>query len=101
MNVALIGLNHGYQFRGCQEARWDAFEAYLLSYARTEGVDLIAEELSEEALRKWKATGSVARHVAGCLGIRHQFCDPDSSQREAIGIQSFGAIAAALGPNPD
>src|SRR5216683_5104087 len=100
MTIRLIGLNHRYQLRGYAGADWSAFERYLLSYSANKGVDLLAEELSDEAVRKWKAEDSVARHVARCLGVRHLFCDPESGQREALGIRSFGDILAELGPRP-
>jgi hypothetical protein len=100
MTIRLIGLNHGYQLRGCREADWSAFEQYLLSYSVLEGIDLIAEELSDEAVRKWKAEDSVARCVASRLGIRHLFCDPESSEREALGIRSLSEIVDSFGPRP-
>jgi len=98
MTIRLIGLNHGYQLRGYDGADWSAFEQYLLSYSESEGIDLIAEELSNEAVRKWMAADSVARHVARRLGVRHLFCDPESGQRRALGIRSLDEIAAELGP---
>lgn len=98
MTIQLIGLNHGYQLRGFDSADWSAFEQYLLAYTASEDIDLIAEELSNEAIRKWKATDSVARHVAQRLGVRHLFCDPESGQRRALGIRSLDEIAAELEP---
>src|SRR6267378_7258587 len=98
MTIRLIGLNHGYQLRDVDFADWSAFERYLLSYTTSEGIDLIAEELSDEAIRKWKATDSVARHVAYHLGVRHLFCDPESEQRKALGIRSSNETATEIEP---
>ena len=98
MTIRLIGLKHGYQLRGVDFKDWSAFERYLLSYTTSEGIDLIAEELSNEAIRKWKATDSVARHVAYRLGVRHLFCDPESGQRKALGICSLDETATEIEP---
>lgn len=65
-----------------------------------ESPDLIAEELNEDALRKWKALGSLARETAKHLGIRHLFCDPNLEERKALGIKCFKEIAQELGYGP-
>jgi len=59
--------------------------------------DIIAEELNEEAIKKWKALDSVARNTATSLGIRHLFCDPDSQERKVLGIKCYKEIAQQLG----
>ena len=101
-SIRVIGVDHDkHQFRGYGGAGWLAFEKYLLEYCQQEQIDLIAEELNDEAIIKRKAEDSVARHVARQLNVRHLFCDPDSGQRRALGIPSFREILAGLGPHPD
>jgi hypothetical protein len=85
MKIHLIGLNHGYQLEGCRTHDWERFDEYLLAFCKAEGIDLVAEELSEWAIQKQSnlgAVGSVARNVASRLHITHRFCDPDEEQRK-------------------
>ena len=76
MTIRLIGLNHGYQLRGCVEADWSAFEQYLLSYSVLENIDIIAEELSDEDIRKWKAEKHSWRVLRKKPVGLSRFCDP-------------------------
>jgi len=73
------------------------FKLYLKDLSLKENPDLIAEELNEDSIKKWKALGSLARELAGHLGIRHLFCDPDLEERKALGIKCFKEIAQELG----
>lgn len=96
----LIGLNHSYQYRGCRDVNWEAFDACLFSFCRSAAVLLIAEELSEESIEKWAfrgAQGSVAKAVASRLGIEHQFCDPSPLERKVLGIPSTDELKSRLG----
>src|SRR5262249_4745513 len=44
---------------------------------------------TERTVCERKAGGaSVAKQVAGGLGLRHLFCDPDRFEREALGIST-------------
>jgi len=96
MKVLLIGLNHSFQLEGFN-SEWELFKNYLSDRCLEENPDLIAEELNIEAIELWKANDSVARRIANSLGIGHLFCDPDSSEREKIGIKSIKEIASDLG----
>jgi hypothetical protein len=63
----------------------------VFGFCQVEKTDLVAEEMSEEGLRLFRdegATGSVARDVAGRLGVRHLFCDPDSEERAGLAVPS-------------
>ncbi|OGP54582.1 MAG: hypothetical protein A2Y65_06300 [Deltaproteobacteria bacterium RBG_13_52_11] len=73
------------------------FKSYLENLFLKENPDLIAEELNEDAIKKWNALGSLARETARHLGIRHLFCDPDLEERKALGIKCFKEIAQELG----
>ncbi|MGH9436025.1 MAG: hypothetical protein ACRD06_08505 [Terriglobia bacterium] len=48
---------------------------------------LVAEEYSEESLKKWGQVSTIARDVAVEAQIEHRFCDPDTGQREEIGYK--------------
>jgi len=60
-------------------------------------IDLIAEELSEDAIALWRASGSAARNVASRLSITHLFCDPSIEERKSLGILMPKEIAAMQG----
>ena len=59
--------------------------------------DLIAEELSEDAIRKWNASDSVARNIAKTLSVNHLFCDPNIDERKVLGIKCRQQIIRELG----
>lgn len=91
-------VNHKYQLKGFgEEADWMAFSSCLSRLVQVRSIDLIAEELNEEALALWKACASVAQNVAKLYGIRHLFCDPDSNERKRLGIKTRKEIASDLG----
>lgn len=96
MNILLIGLNHCHQLVGYAKAS-NKFKPYLKDLCLKERPDLIAEELNEDAIRKWKAHDSVARKIASLLRVRHLFCDPDLEERKALGIKGFKEIVQELG----
>lgn len=93
----LIGLNHGHQLEGYEFGNWRAFDKYLSDLCISVGVDLIAEELNEEGIARWRANGSVARTVALRLSIKHLFCDPNQQDRERLGLLTERDAAAKLG----
>lgn len=84
-------LNHGY--------RVEEFAAYLREQAIGLHIELLAEELSKEAITQNMncAIDSNARRVAAHIGIAHVFCDPDSAQRKILGIPSEREIREHLG----
>lgn len=109
MQIDLIGLNHGYQLVGCTSHDWPAFNQYLSEICQMKKNDLIAEELSEDAIKVHSnlgARGSVAKDVASQLGITHLFCDPNKRERKCLGIHwTRKEIAESMGfgnvLNPD
>ena len=87
--IFIIGVNHEIQYSfGCNSASTERFKEYLKTEAVNRKVALIAEELSNEAIRKQKAIGSVAKDVALSIKVNHEFCDPDSNTREKLGISN-------------
>src|SRR6516164_368004 len=66
----------------------ERFEHYLRDAALSLRATAIAEELSKLAVEGREGGASVAKLVADRLGLRHQFCDPDESEREALSIST-------------
>jgi len=99
MIILLIGLNHCHQLAGYAKAS-NKFKPYLNDLCLKEHPDLLAEELNEDAIKKWTTEDSVARKIARRLNVRHLFCDPDVEERRALGIKSFNEIARDLGYEP-
>lgn len=57
------------------------------------GCSLVAEEMSEDARDAEFGVGStVPEKVAKKLGVKHLFCDPDSSERQSLGVKSRNEI---------
>ena len=98
MHIFLVGISHRYQVEGHgADAEWRTFSSFLESLVRARPVDLIAEELTEEVIFLCHAADSVARAVAGRFGMRHLFCDPDSAERNRLGIKGRREIILELG----
>lgn len=89
MIVLLVGTNHEHQLIGYKDGETQVFGSYLSSLCDSEYIDLLAEELNEEAIELWKAQDSIARRLAVERKIDHIFCDPDSSERRALGILTY------------
>jgi hypothetical protein len=75
----------------------EEFAQYLKEQAKKLKITLIAEEANEEGLCKYKAKTCAGRDVSKELGIKHRFCDPNSSERKDIGIPSEYEIREQLG----
>jgi hypothetical protein len=96
-SIALIAANHSHQYPDHPKGRADLFGSLLAQLAHSHGVDLIAEEMSREALEMENATKSTVEAVAESLQIRHLLCDPDSAERKALGIPSYEDLKVARG----
>jgi len=100
MEIFLIGLNHGYQLEGCMTHDWKTFDEYLFGFCKRAHIDLVAEELSEWAIKRNShqgAIGSVGKNVASRLSIKHLFCDPDEVERKQLGIRNGKELSQSLG----
>ncbi len=93
----LIGTNHAHQLEGDKDGDSVAFATYLTALCSDNRIDLMAEELNEEAITLWKAQGSVVRSVASRLSICHLFCDPKREDRRRLSILTVGEAAKKLG----
>lgn len=101
--VYLIGVYHAIQYTNDKTKPADfrivtEFTDYLENEARTRKVTLIAEESSEEAMRKDEAKTRTVRDVAALLGsVKHRYCDPNCSERKSLGILCRDQIKKKLG----
>jgi hypothetical protein len=93
----LIGTNHAHQLEGDKNGDSVAFAAYLTAFCSDNRIDLMAEELNEQAITRWKAQGSVVRSVASRLSICHLFCDPGREDRQRLGLLTDMEAAKKLG----
>lgn len=89
--AAVVGVDHRIQYTNADcGPEWTsdirAFEDYLVDQASSHDVDLLAEEFSEEAVRKNNATTSPVQEAARRAHKPHLFMDPDTVERDAAGI---------------
>ena len=84
--AALVGANHAHQHPGSPHGRSELFASFLIVQATSLDVDLIAEEMSVEALARANVNRSTVQEVALSLRIPHLFCDPNEVERKALGI---------------
>ena len=62
--IFIIGVDHKIQYLyDCNSASTEEFKEYLQTETVNRKVELIAEELSNEAICKYKAAGSIAEVV--------------------------------------
>jgi len=115
----LIGVNHAVQFKSALSqlfsesesvrAKREAFKAHVAEMIDKLGIEVLAEEFSEESKRKppERETAlndqserarfetalalcnyeTVLEQFSKAKGIEHRFCDPDSKERKALGIE--------------
>lgn len=93
----LIGVNHAMQFKSAVSQMFsesesvhnkrEAFKAHVAEVIDTLDIEVLAEEFSEEAKKKWNASESTLEQLHKAKGIEHRFCDPDSIEKQALGIE--------------
>ena len=88
----LIGGNHAVQFESqtfgeSVHKKRDAFKAHVDEMIDTLDIEILAEEFSEEAKTRWRVSESVLERLAKAKDIEHRFCDPDSIEKQALGIE--------------
>jgi hypothetical protein len=115
----LIGVNHAVQFKSALSqlfsesesvrAKREAFKAHVAEMIDKLGIEVLAEEFSEESKRKPQERETalndqserarfetalalcnyetVLEQFSKAKGIEHRFCDPDSKERKALGIE--------------
>lgn len=103
----VVGTSHHYQFgagarfgdRRCTEEDEAAFASLLREIATSLGIAGLAEELNRQALEEVGKQVSVAERIASALRIQHFFCEPDRSERVALGIKDENQIRMSAFPN--
>ncbi len=104
--IYLVGANHAVQWDRSLSATVDYMQ-YLEVQIKNLDIDFVAEEFSEEALRKNKVECTTSDEVSKKLLRKNSFlCDPDEQTRGEIGYptqaqlrQRFGIRSAILGTN--
>jgi hypothetical protein len=90
--VFIIGTTHLFQFgptplTPLSPSQFDEFRKFLRQSAQRQHVQVIAEEMSLEALAKRNLIGgSLPSQIAKELGLVHRYCDPDNPTRQEKGI---------------
>jgi len=98
MKLYLLGTNHANQMIGCKYGKAEEFLKYLHHIkSKIKDIDLVAEELNEEALELWNATDSACRIFANSFNLPHLYCDPNLKERNTLGIKSETEIRDKLG----
>jgi len=100
MKCLLIGVNHGYQYDGNESVDTIAFRNFLREVQSLHRVQLLAEELNSEAIKKTRyegVTGSIAENIAREADIAHLHCDPTQDERKQLGIPTREEIVERLG----
>lgn len=92
--IYIVGLSHSVQAIKLPDPHTpghDKFEKLLRNAISEFNPDFVAEEDSKEALARRNAI-SIPKVVADELGTHHEFCDPNSTERDAIGYLELGVI---------
>jgi hypothetical protein len=92
--IYLIGIDHLLQYNGPVPSELlEEFKEYLVAMIKKLNITLIAEEFNEEFLCDvFNATEGTAEKAAEASGISHLYCDPDASEREALGIPYYADV---------
>jgi hypothetical protein len=97
--IHIIGVDRYYQVstdakrEGAASKDIARFQRYLSTAAKRLGAQMIAEQASEEWVDgHGPGALSVARRVAVRNNIRHRYCEPDASERQACGLKTEGEL---------
>ncbi|HOP64356.1 MAG TPA: hypothetical protein PK906_13325 [Spirochaetota bacterium] len=86
--VYIVGVDHLIQYNGpVPEYLIKEFHSFLKNQIRALKISIIAEEFNNEFLKDvYGATEDTAKIAAERAGIEHLYCDPESNERELLGI---------------
>ena len=95
--VFLVGTSHAYQWplAGCSDQGHEQFRTMVAAACQREDVKAIAEEMSVEALELHGVHQSVCKQLADILHIAHHYGDPETHERNALGIIEDDSIRMA------
>jgi hypothetical protein len=92
--IYLIGVRHDLQFEPAPTDVYKIvrdkralFKAHVLEVIEKLGMTVLAEEFGDEAKTTWRVSESILEQFAKAKGIQHRFCDPDSIEKRALGIE--------------
>jgi hypothetical protein len=88
--VILVGTSHQYQFG--ETVAGHAFGQFLVFTCTSYRVRAIAEEMSEEAVERRGAVGTVGKHCADGLCLAYRYCDPGTAKRAELGVRDENII---------
>lgn len=95
MYISIIGTNHEHQY--CRLGKNSLnFVSLIKSVLTNSQFDLVAEELSKDAIDQENALGSVAKNVPDELEISHLFVDLGVIERKELGIVGFKQIVKVV-----
>lgn len=98
MKIYLLATNHSHQLVGIDNGKSQKLIKCLQNLCKQNGdINLIAEELNEEAILLWKATDSACRIAAKSMDLNHIFCEADASERKFYKIESQEEVRRRLG----
>ena len=94
--VIVVGTSHSIQLgkNGASGEADEQFTAFLESICHRYRVRVVAEEMNTEALAENKRSTSIPQRLATSLKLEHRFCDPNRSERIALGILQENDIRA-------
>ena len=103
----VVGTSHHYQFGAgirfgeytCSTDDQVAFSQMLRSLAVSKSVEVIAEELNEQALQEVGSKISIPKLLAQELRLQHIFCEPNRVERTNMGIFDENEIRISVFPN--
>jgi len=92
--IYITGIDHLLQYNGpVPPELLEEFKGYLAAKIKELNITLISEEFNEEFLYDvFGATEGTAETAAEDAGISHLYCDPDASEREALGIPYYADV---------
>jgi hypothetical protein len=84
--IYVVGTSHSIQIEAKASSRGitESFRALIAKMTKRYAVRLIGEEMSREGLQR--ANETICEGVARNFNIGHEYCDPDSAERIALGI---------------
>lgn len=96
--VVLVGVNHGFQYGASviPQRHVDDFLDRLRALFAEHHFKALAEEMSEDALLKWKVNETTCRHLAN--GVEYAMCDPgagecrDPAYRESVWLAHLQSL---------
>src|SRR5579871_3712905 len=94
-SIFIVGTDHGYHATPSGSPMSDGaerFHEFLLASFDRHAINGIVEEMHEQALRWRQVEESLGQRLSRETGLPHLFCDPDSGEREALGIQDANEL---------